>query len=120
MVVTGASREHSPQALALARAHPGELFATAGVHPHHATEYTVECDAEMRELHAHPKVVAVGECGLDYFRDFSPRTAQRNAFERQPPIAADLAAAGTPKPLFMHQHYEPADFLPVIRPFKRD
>src|SRR3546814_10687115 len=62
MVVTGASREHSPQALALARAHPGELFATAGVHPHHASEYT-ECDAEMRELHAHPEVVAVGEIG---------------------------------------------------------
>src|SRR3546814_9559331 len=76
MVVTGASREHSPQALALARAHPGELFATAGVHPHHASEYTAECDAEMRELHAHPEVVAVGECGLDYFRDFSPRPAR--------------------------------------------
>src|SRR3546814_4177016 len=70
MVVTGASREHSPQALELARAHPGELFATAGVHPHHASEYTAECDAEMRELHAHPEVVAVGEFGLDYFRDF--------------------------------------------------
>src|SRR5690606_16299777 len=67
MVVTGASREHSPQALELARAHPGELFATAGVHPHHATEYAAECDVEMRALHAHPEVVAVGECGLDYF-----------------------------------------------------
>src|SRR3546814_1230708 len=59
MVVTGASREHSPQALELARAHPGELFATAGVHPHHASEYTAECDAELRELHAHPELVAV-------------------------------------------------------------
>ena len=53
MVVTGASREHSPKALALAQAHPGFLFATAGVHPHHATEYTDECDAEMRALLAH-------------------------------------------------------------------
>src|SRR3546814_5473245 len=103
MVVTGASREHSPQALELARAHPGELFATAGVHPHHASEYTAECDAEMRELHAHPEVVAVGEFGLDYFRDFSPRPAQRRAFEMQLQIAADLAAAGTPKPLFLPQ-----------------
>src|SRR3546814_8763739 len=83
MVVTGASREHSPQALELARAHPGELFATAGVHPHHASEYTAECDAEMRELHAHPEVVAVGEFGLDYFRDFSPRPAQRRAFRSE-------------------------------------
>ncbi|MFB5207358.1 TatD family hydrolase, partial [Stenotrophomonas sp. 3diitr2024] len=47
-----------------------------GVHPHHAVEYTEECDAEMRALHAHPEVVAVGECGLDYFRDFSPLSDQ--------------------------------------------
>jgi TatD DNase family protein len=77
MVVTGASREGSLKALELARAHPGLLYATAGVHPHHATEYTEECDAELRALHSHPEVVAVGECGLDYFRDFSPRPAQR-------------------------------------------
>ena len=66
------------------------LFATAGVHPHHAIEYTAECDAELRALHAHPQVVAVGECGLDYFRDFSPRPAQRRAFERQLQIAIDV------------------------------
>lgn len=113
MVVTGASREHSPKALALAQAHPGELFATAGVHPHHATEYTAECDAEMRALHAHPEVVAVGECGLDYFRDFSPRTAQRKAFERQLEIAAD-----TGKPLFLHQRDAHADFVAIMRGFE--
>src|SRR5690606_27796026 len=79
-ILTGASREHSPKALELARTRPGEWFATAGVHPHHASEYTAECDAELRALHAHPEVVAVGECGLDYFRDFSPRPAQRRAF----------------------------------------
>ena len=95
MIVTGASREHSPKALALAQQHPGELFATAGVHPHHAIEYTEECDAEMRALHAHPEVVAVGECGLDYFRDFSPRPAQRKAFERQLLLASENG-----KPLF--------------------
>ena len=48
LVVTGASREGSPKALELARAHPGVLYATAGVHPHHAAEYTAEADAEMR------------------------------------------------------------------------
>ena len=112
MVVTGASREHSPTALRLAQAHPGELFATAGVHPHHATEYTDECDAEMRALHAHPEVVAVGECGLDYFRDFSPRPAQRKAFERQLQIAVD-----TGKPLFLHQRDAHADFMAVMKGF---
>ena len=118
MVVTGASREHSPMALALAQAHPGELFATAGVHPHHATEYTAECDAELRALHAHPEVVAVGECGLDYFRDFSPRPAQRKAFERQLEIAVDTAVNGVPKPLFLHQRDAHADFMAIMRTFE--
>ena len=118
LVVTGASREHSPKALALAQAHPGTLFATAGVHPHHAVEYTAECDAEMRTLLAQPEVVAVGECGLDYFRDFSPRPAQRRAFELQLQLAADLAAAGTRKPLFLHQRDAHADFVAILREFE--
>jgi len=112
LVVTGASREHSPKALALALAHPGFLYATAGVHPHHAVEYTDEADAEMRELHAHRQVVAVGECGLDYFRDFSPRPAQRKAFERQLQIGAD-----TGKPLFLHQRDAHADFMAMMKNF---
>src|SRR5688572_9649367 len=120
LIVTGASREHSPKALALAQAHPGVLFATAGVHPHHASEYTAECDAELRALHAHPEVVAVGECGLDYFRDFSPRPAQRRAFELQLEIAADLVVAGAgkppaPKPLFLHQRVAHADCVATMK-----
>ena len=114
-ILTGASREHSPRALELARTRPGEWFATAGVHPHHALEYTDECDAELRALHAHPDVVAVGECGLDYFRDFSPRPAQRKAFERQLQIAADLAVAGVAKPLFLHQRDAHADFMAIMK-----
>ncbi|KAF1712342.1 hydrolase TatD [Pseudoxanthomonas kalamensis DSM 18571] len=112
MIVTGASREHSPKALALAQAHPGVLYATAGVHPHHASEYTDECDAEMRALHAHAEVVAVGECGLDYFRDFSPRPAQRKAFERQLQLASENG-----KPLFLHQRDAHDDFMAMLRNF---
>jgi TatD DNase family protein len=112
IIVTGASREHSPLALELARQHPGELFSTAGVHPHHATEYTAECDAEMRALLEHSEVVAVGECGLDYFRDLSPRPAQRRAFEMQLQIAVD-----TQKPLFLHQRDAHADFMALMKNF---
>jgi TatD DNase family protein len=112
LVITGASREHSPKALELARAHPGVLFATAGVHPHHAIEYTEECDAQMRALLAQPEVVAVGECGLDYNRDFSPRPAQRKAFERQLQSAVDIG-----KPLFLHQRDAHADFMAVMKQF---
>ena len=64
MMVTGASREGSRQALELARAHPGFLFATAGVHPHHAVEYTDECDAEMR-MHAGRGVKQARMCAGD-------------------------------------------------------
>ncbi|GAB6195322.1 TatD family hydrolase [Lysobacter xanthus] len=113
MVVTGASREHSPKALQLAQAHPGVLFSTAGVHPHHAVEYTAECDAEMRALLAHDEVVAVGECGLDYFRDFSPRPAQRRAFEMQLQVAVD-----TGKPLFLHQRDAHDDFVAIMKNFE--
>ncbi|MET7143394.1 TatD family hydrolase [Xanthomonas sp. PPL139] len=112
LVVTGASREHSPLALQLAQQHPGLLYATAGVHPHHAVEYTAECDAELRALHTHAEVVAVGECGLDYFRDFSPRPAQHRAFERQLHLAVD-----TGKPLFLHQRDAHADFMALMRQF---
>ena len=113
MMVTGASRQGSRDALQIARAHPGLLFATAGVHPHHAVEYTDQCDAEMRELHRAPEVLAVGECGLDYFRDLAPRPAQRRAFERQLQLAADLG-----KPLFLHQRDAHADFLAQLRNFE--
>jgi TatD DNase family protein len=113
LLVTGASRQGSHDALALARAHPGVLFATAGVHPHHALEYTAEADSELRDLHRAPEIRAVGECGLDYYRDLAPRPAQRRAFARQLEIAVD-----TGKPLFLHQRDAHADFVAILRQFE--
>jgi TatD DNase family protein len=113
MVVTGASREGAVKALEVARQHPGKLFATAGIHPHHAVECTVEAISELRALQAEPEVVAAGECGLDYFRDFSPRPAQRTAFARQLELAAE-----TGLPLFLHQRDAHADFLAIMKDFE--
>ena len=110
MLVTGASRAGSRAALELARAHPGVLFASAGVHPHHAGEYDADTEAELRALLAHAEVRAVGETGLDYHRDFAPRAAQRRAFERQLALAAELR-----RPLFLHQREAHTDFLPMLR-----
>jgi TatD DNase family protein len=110
MVVTGASREGSVQALELAREHPGVLHATAGVHPHHAGDYGSETDALLRGLAREPEVVAVGETGLDYFRDLSPRPAQLAAFEKQLAIAVDLGM-----PLFLHQRDAHDDFLALLK-----
>ncbi|MEO6967839.1 MAG: TatD family hydrolase [Rhodanobacteraceae bacterium] len=111
IVVTGASREGSEAALRLARAHLGVLYATAGVHPHHATGYDADTDASLRALAREPEVKAVGETGLDYYRNYSPREAQLAAFEKQLAIAVDLR-----RPLFLHQRDAHADFLSLLKP----
>ena len=98
MMVTGASIDGAQKALELARSRPGRLFATAGVHPHHATELTPDSLSVLEELARQPEVVAAGECGLDYFRDFSPRPVQQAAFHRQLELAARVR-----KPVFLHQ-----------------
>lgn len=109
MLVTGATAAGSEDALALARAHRGRLWATAGVHPHHASDYDSECEDLLARLHADPLVVAVGECGLDYNRNHSTPEAQQFAFERQLKLAQ---ACG--KPLFLHQRDAHADFMAII------
>lgn len=112
IVVTGSSADSSRRALELCRAHPG-LSATAGLHPHHASDYAPAHEALFRELAAQPEVVALGECGLDYFRDYAPRADQRRAFAAQLALAADLR-----KPVFLHQRDAHADFLPMLREFR--
>lgn len=111
MVVTGASAEGSTAADALARAHPGTLWATAGVHPHHASDYDEAADALLRNLAKTDAVVAVGECGLDYFRNFSPREAQLDAFRAQLDIAVE-----TGLPVFLHQRDAHDDFVEMLEP----
>jgi TatD DNase family protein len=109
MIVTGSSAASSRQAVALARQHPGRLFATTGVHPHHATELTSTL-AELNDIAMAPEVVAVGECGLDYYRNYSPHSAQREAFQRQLELAARCG-----KPVFLHQRDAHEDFIAILR-----
>jgi len=115
MVITGASEEGSTKALQLARAYPGELFATAGVHPHHAIDYSDDTDRLLRELAQEVEVVAVGETGLDYFRDFSPRDVQRSVFKRQLQIGVDSG-----KPMFLHMRDAHEDFYSILREYRDD
>lgn len=115
MIVTGSSEGATRAAIALAREHRGELFATAGVHPHHASDWNAALAEAMRDLARAPEVVAVGECGLDYFRDLSPRPAQRAAFAAQLALAAE-----TGKPLFLHQRDAHADFASMLREHARE
>ena len=110
LVVTGSSLASSPAAARLAATDPDFLSATAGVHPHHAAELGPEGLAQLEALTRHPQVVAVGECGLDYFRDLAPRADQRRAFEAQVALAAR-----TGKPLFLHQRDAHADFVAILK-----
>ncbi|HNP35584.1 MAG TPA: TatD family hydrolase [Woeseiaceae bacterium] len=111
IIITGSSYDSNAAALDLAVAHPGRLFATAGMHPHHASDYDERCDQQIRVLAQRPQCVAIGECGLDYFRNFSPRAAQRSTLSAQLNIAID-----TGLPLFLHQRDAHEDFIDLLEP----
>jgi TatD DNase family protein len=111
-IVTGADVQSSAQAATLAGAHPF-LWSTAGIHPHHAEAFGPHARGALLDLIKSPRVVAVGECGLDYFRNLSPPQAQRSAFIAQLEIAAE-----TGKPVFLHQRDAHADFVAILRDFR--
>ena len=115
IIVTGASDEGNRDAQLLVQQYPGLLYATAGVHPHHAGEYTDESDALIRELVAGNSVVAVGECGLDYCRNYSPHPAQRQVFEQQLAIAAE-----NNMPVFMHLREAFDEFAAIVSDYRND
>jgi TatD DNase family protein len=110
MVVTGSTLDDTDKAIALARRRPRTLRATAGVHPHHATGLRATDAGRLAGLLEDPMVVAAGECGLDYFRNFSPPDEQRRAFELQLGLAERMR-----KPVFLHQRDAHADFLAMLR-----
>lgn len=115
MIVTGSSLDSSRRALELAREWPGVLYATAGVHPHHASDLLREQLPAFRDLLAHPEVVAAGECGLDYFRNYSPHDAQERAFRWQLELAIE-----TRRPLFLHQRDAHSDFIRILGEYRGD
>ena len=113
LIVTGATVASSSAALELTRSHPGRLYATAGVHPHHASDLSEGELPRLRALLAEPGVVAAGECGLDYHRNFSPAAAQRQAFALQLALAAESG-----QPLFLHQRDAHQDFIAALREYR--
>src|SRR5881409_1185531 len=109
VVVIGGTLAESERAVALARAYPG-LSATVGIHPHDARQWSAAAGARLRDLLGLPEVVAVGETGLDYHYDHSPREAQRRAFEAQLALAAELA-----KPVVVHAREADEDLAVLVR-----
>lgn len=107
-VATGS--EDQEAVVALAERFPGTVWATAGIHPHQAAEASEEALARVRVLLDDPRVVAVGETGLDYHYDFAPREAQRASFLRHLEMARE-----TGKPVVVHAREADDDLVALLR-----
>ena len=115
LVITGADVAGSRAAAALAGDGPPLCRATAGIHPHHAGSCDAAAVAELGALARGEAVVAVGECGLDYYRMLAPRAVQIEAFRAQIELAIRVG-----KPLFLHCRDAHADFVGVLAGYGAD
>ena len=108
ILVIGFDLETSRGAIELAEKYD-QIYATVGMHPHDAKDLDDETVRIFRDLTTHPKVVALGEMGLDYYRDLSPRPVQQDAFERQLDLAEELNL-----PIVIHNREAYHDILPIL------
>ena len=110
MVLTGTSLAESEKVLELSQQYSEVCFSTAGVHPHDAKDVQIQDITTLKSLLAEEKVVAVGETGLDFNRDFSPRPVQVSVFEQQIELAIE-----TSLPLFCHERDASERFAEIIK-----
>jgi TatD DNase family protein len=109
MVITGSSLDSTRAAIDLVRADPRRFRATAGIHPHHAKDFADADLPVLAELMRAPEVGAAGECGLDYFRNFSPHEDQERDFRLQLELAATIG-----KSVFLHQRDAHEAFICIL------
>ncbi|MCK4709540.1 MAG: TatD family hydrolase [Gammaproteobacteria bacterium] len=112
-IVTGTSIEHSKIAIDLCNQFPGQLFSTCGVHPHDAKEWNRDTLEELNTLISQDCVRAIGETGLDFNRDFSPRKQQIDVFQQQLELAVNCN-----KPVFLHQRDAFDTFFSLLREYR--
>ena len=111
MILTGTTIAGSHEAVSLAERFPRRMVSTAGVHPHHASDFNIDALSELRGLAAKKEVVAIGECGLDFFRNFSPQDQQQSCFEEQLELAVELGL-----PVFLHERDAHEAFASILDP----
>ena len=111
IIITGASEQGSGAAVKLAGSLPG-LYATAGIHPHEAGHFSADSLNHLGKLAQTAEVVAMGECGLDFYRDFSPRPKQESCFEQQLELACEIK-----KPVFLHERDAHDRFVKILQPY---
>jgi len=114
IVDIGTDLASSQAAVALAEAY-SQIYAAVGVHPHDAKTLTEELLEELRALASHPKVVAIGEIGLDFYRDLSPQDKQRQAFKQQLALASEIG-----KPVIIHDRDAHSEVMATLRRWIED
>ena len=115
IVVTGTNIEESNKAIQLCEQYPDYLVCTAGIHPHHASDWTQDTAGILGGLLEKTCVRSVGETGLDFNRNYSPRDAQIEAFRKQLEIAIKVN-----KPVFAHQRDAHDAFIEILREYRND
>jgi TatD DNase family protein len=116
LVLTGTSIAESEAAIGLCRdldESRQRLFCTAGIHPHDAGQWTSATASQLKELFATPQVKAVGECGLDFNRDLSPRVQQERVLEEHLQLAVE-----TGLPMFLHERDADQRLVDILKPFR--
>jgi TatD DNase family protein len=113
MILTGVNLSVSEKSVQLAKKFPQTLYATAGVHPHNAKDWDKSVADRLKALTLLPEVVSVGECGLDFDRDFSPRPIQESCFRAQLQLSIDVK-----KPLFLHERAAFDRFVGIVSDYK--
>ncbi len=108
LVLAGATLKESEACIQLAHTY-ANCWAVTGVHPHHASEWSEAHAKQLRQWAQDKRVLAIGECGLDYNRDFSPRPIQRRVFTEQLELARELEL-----PVLLHNREADADFLDAL------
>ncbi len=115
MVITGTNIEESQKAAILCEKFPGYLFSTAGCHPHHADEFKGSDLNELSVLAKLEQVKAIGECGLDFNRNYSSKSSQLKAFELQLELAVELKL-----PVFLHQRDAHKTFCEILTDYRSE
>jgi len=113
-ILTGSSVDNLESTIALAEKLEN-TWCTSGIHPHHASTYDANMDALIRDCVKHPKVKAIGETGLDYNRNFSPRDDQIKSFEYHIEIASDVGL-----PMFLHERDASEDMTAILKTHRND
>lgn len=113
LIITGTDLTESAQAIELANTSPDFLFSTAGIHPHDAKTFDHSSLEKLKQLALNPQVKAIGECGLDFNRNYSTPADQEYAFVQQLELAVELQL-----PVFMHERDANQRFIELLKPYR--